>query len=296
MGVRDVAVVLLLSVLLSCGCGRRVAETPQPPLPPVTTGEAPTGDTGSSLTGQLAVAVPCGLAMVYKEVRTLFQERNPGVKFVDTVKNIGPMTKEVRDNKLRPDLFISLGHREIAELVDAGMVEGEPQPFLRQDMQLCVQLGNPLGIKSLEDLARPEVKTVAVCDPMLTIGEAGQKTLEAAGVWEKLEKDGKIVRPGQPMEAKQLVIDKRADATFIYSACTNESWKEGDPERTVIGKADVVLTVPQDLYGGMFGVVALLKDAPNAELARQFVAFMLSPEAQEAVTKWGYGKVEAGAG
>lgn len=286
------AVVLFLAVL-SGGCGPRVAEAPSAPLPPPGTGETPAGGADSGLSGQLTVAVPCGLAMAYKEVRTVFQERNPGVKFVETVKNIGPMTKEVRDGRLKPDLFFSLGDREIAELLDAGMVDGEPRPFLRQDMQLCVQLGNPLGIKSLEDLAKPEVKTVAVCDPMLTIGAAGQKTLEAVGVWEKLEKAGKIVRPGQPMEAKQLVIDKRADATFIYSACANESWVEGDPERTVIGKADVVLTVPQDLYGGMFGVVVLLKDAPHAELAKQFMDFLLTPEAQEAVTKWGYGKVEA---
>ncbi|NPV49522.1 MAG: molybdate ABC transporter substrate-binding protein [Armatimonadetes bacterium] len=296
MYIRLMAVVVLVLALLSGGCGPRVAEAPSAPLPPAGAGGTPTGATGPGLTGQLTVAVPCGLAMVYKEVRTLFQERNPGVKFKETVENIGPMTKAVRDGKLHPDLFISLGDKEIAELLDAGKVEGKPTPFLRQDMQLCVQLGNPLGIKSLEDLAKPEVKTVAVCDPMLTIGEAGQKTLEAAGVWEKLEKQGKVVRPGQPMEAKQLVIDKRADATFIYSACANENWKEGDPERTVIGKADVVLTVPQELYGGMFGVVALLKDAPNAELAKQFIAFLLSPEAQEAVTKWGYGKVEAEAG
>jgi molybdate transport system substrate-binding protein len=230
--------------------------------------------------------------MVYKEVRTIFLERNPGVKFTDTVKNIGPMTKEVRDGRFKPDLFLSLGEREIAELTEAGLVEGQPVPFLRQAMQLCVQLGNPLGIKQLEDLGKPKVKTVAVCDPMLTIGEAGQKTLEAAGVWEKLEQAGKIVRPGQPMEAKQLVIDKRADATFIYSACSNPSWKEGDPERTVIGKADVVLTVPEKLYGGMLGVVARIKGAKNAELAQKFVDFMRSPEAQEAVAKWGYGKVD----
>jgi len=62
-----------------------------------------------------------------------------------------------------------------------------------------------------------------------------------------------------------------------------------------VGKADVVMTVPEDLYGGMSAVAAVLTSARNPDLARKFVEFLLTPEAQDAIAKWGYGRAD-GAG
>jgi len=298
------SVLVVLSLL--AGCTKPEPSVPVDTAPPQAGPEvaapeagnatAAAGDEGGEqskvLVGTLRVGVPCGLAMAYQATRDLFKQRYPDVKFEDHVKNIGPMTKEVRDGKLVLDLFISLGEVEMKTLIDAGAVEGEPTRFLRQAMQLAVQLGNPLGIKALEDLGSDKVKTVAVGTQQLTIGQAGEKTLQKAGVWDKLVEGNKIVRLGQPLQTKQMVIDKKADATFIYAACSNETWKEGDPERSVIGKADVVLTVPEEHYGGMYGVAAVMSGAPNPDAAREFVKFMLEPEAQEVIAKWGYGRVD----
>lgn len=297
---------LVAILLLASGCGPKPGASAPMPNPPAGTnltvaaagGAAATPDKPAvtavpeGLSGTLTVGVPCGLSMAYKQVRTVFLAHNPGVRFVDHVKNIGPMTKEVRDGKASLDVFLSLGEREIKTITDAGMVAGKPVPFLRQAMQLMVRKGNPLGIKSLADLAKSEVKTVAVCDPGLTLGNAGEQALRKAGVWDKLMGEGKVVRPGQPMQAKEMVIGGKADATFIYAACSSKNWKEGDPERSVVGKADVVMTVPEADYGGMEAVAAVLNTAADAKLAQAFVAFLLTPEAQEAIGKWGYGRID----
>lgn len=301
---------LLIMLAALSGCTPRTAQTPSPPSAAVPTRpandsgprgpeETASGSAGANreapqeaLAGNLAVGVPCGLAMAYKEVRTAFLKANPGVKFTDRVKNIGPLTKEVRDGKTTLDVFLSLGEREIQTLTEAGLVDGEPVPFLRQALQLIVRLGNPLKISKLEDLAKPEVKTVAVCDPMLTIGYAGEQALRKAGVWDGLVAAGKVVRPDQPLKAKKMVIERKADAAFIYGACSSNDWREKDPERSVAGKADVVMTVPDDLYGGMFAVAAVLTTARDPGLARRFVEFLLTPAAQDGVAKWGYGRID----
>lgn len=244
-----------------------------------------------ALTGTLSVGIPCGLAMAYKEVRTLFLQRNPGVKIVDHIRNIGPMTRAARDGKMPVDLFLSLGESEIRSLVKADRLQGKPTPYLRQAMQLCVQKGNPLGIERLEDLGKSQVQTVVLCVPELTLGHAADEALKSVGLLDKLEAADKIVRLSQPMQAKELIFQRKADATFIYGACSNAAWKTGDPEHTVIGKAEVVMTVPETAYGGMFAVAAVLKSAKNPELAWQFIAFMLTPGAQEAIARSGYGKV-----
>ncbi|MHB8995534.1 MAG: molybdate ABC transporter substrate-binding protein [Armatimonadota bacterium] len=290
-----VTVIVACLTIFVVGCGtRNTATTTAPPAlqdAPAQPSSA-SSPPGSTLTGTLTVGVPCGLAMSYKELRDLFRKRHPGVKIVDHISNIGPMTKEVRDRKVPLDVFLSLGELEIAALSNAGRVAGKPTPYLRQAMQLCVQKGNPLGIKTLDDLALPEVETVALCVPSLTLGHAADEALKTVGLLEKLEREGKIVRVDQPMQAKGFVFSRKVDAAFIYGACSNEAWAARDPERSVVGKADVVLTVPEASYGGMFAVAAVLKSSRNPDLAQKFVDFLLTPEAQEAIAKAGYGKMD----
>jgi molybdate transport system substrate-binding protein len=290
------AATAMIAMVLATGCTSRPTSVPtaspvQPASPPQT-GRVSASASPSGLSGTLRVGAPCGLAMAYKEVRTLFLKQNPSAKFVDHVKNIGPMIREVRDQKISLDVFLSLGELEIRSLADAGLVQGKSTPFLRQAMQLLVRKGNPLGIRQLDDLARPAVKTVVLCVPELTLGHAAAEALTKAGVLAKLDAAGKVIRVDQPAEGKRLVIEGKADATFIYGACSSETWRASDPERSVVGKAHVVTTVPESQYGGMFAVAAVLKGAQNPELARKFVDFLLTPEAQEALAKRGYGKVD----
>lgn len=292
------ALLVCLVTLTVVGCGPRAAtpgpspeaaNLPAPPAPPAAA--APPG----GLSGTLVVGVPCGLAMAYKEAKALFVQQNPDVKMVAHVKNVGPMMREVRDGKVKLDVFLSLGEEEIALLSKAGKVQGKPAPFLRQEMQLIVQKGNPLGLKRIEDLARPQVKTVAICVPERTLGKASEQALRAAGVWEALNKRDVVVRLDQPMQTKDFVFARKADAAFIYAACSTEGFNEADPKHAVGNKAEVVMTVPAETYGGMFAVAAVPGNAPHPDLAAKFIEFLLTAPAQEAMAKMGYGKVSAGA-
>ena len=129
------SVLVVLSLL--AGCTKPEPSVPIDTAPPQAGPEvaapeagnatAAAGDEGGEqskvLVGTLRVGVPCGLAMAYQATRDLFKQRYPDVKFEDHVKNIGTMTKEVRDGKLVLDLFISLGEGEMKTLVDDGAVE-----------------------------------------------------------------------------------------------------------------------------------------------------------------------------
>lgn len=285
------ALVALCLIPVLGGCRTQSAGGPVPALPG--SPSAPASAAAAPLTGTLTLGVPCGLAMAYKQARDLFVQANPGVKTVEHIKNVGPMTRELLDDKVKMDVFLSLGEEEIAALKQAGKLQGEGTPFLRQSMQLIVQKGNPLGIKRVEDLAGPKVKTVAICTPARTLGRAAEDALKGAGVWDKLAQGKKLIRLDQPMQTKELVFQGKADAAFIYAACSTEEFNEADPERSVIGKAQVVMTVPEDTYGGMFAVAAVPASATNPEVAKRFIEFLLTPEAQAAMAKLGYGRVDA---
>ena len=114
---------------------------------------------------------------------------------------------------------------------------------------------------------------MAICTPERTLGRAAEQALKSAGVWDKLEQSKKIVRLDQPMQTKELVFSGKADAAFIYAACATEGFKAADPERAVLGKADVAFTVPEASYEPMYAIVAVPSNAPSPELARQFIQY-----------------------
>lgn len=262
-------------------------EAPPPPVADKAAVEPPTG-----LEGELVVAVPHGVAMAYEAARDVLAEANPDLTFTEHVSNIGPLVRDILDGRIGVDVFVSIGEKELDRLVEAGIVDGEPVPFIRHELHLAVELGNPLSIRSLEDLTRPEVKTVAVPAAHLSIGHYAEKALRNAGVWDDLVAANRIVRPDQPVKAKQLLFDNEADAAFVYGACSEDALREADPERSLHGKADVAFVVPRELYGGMFGVAAVLRTARDPELGRAFVEFLRSPAAHAVLAEWGYGKPE----
>lgn len=284
---RALLMALPLALLLaSCG-PREKPQTAAPPsksMPPAWAAKSP----ASELKGELRVGVPCGIALAYEEAKKAFVAEHPGVTFKDEVLNIEPLTRAVRDGKIELDIYLGLGERETHSVIDKGLAAGEPTAFLRQTLSLVVASGNPLGIRAIEDLADPKVKTVALCGDDLAIGQAGEKALRASGVWEKLEADKRLIRTQTPQQSKELVFGGKADATFVFGACTDESWNSADPDRAVQGKAEVILTVPDEVFGGMHAQAVVLKTARDAALAEAFVKSLLDPEIQKAVTKWGY--------
>ena len=67
------------------------------------------------------------------------------------------------------------------KLTDAGLVDGTPANFATNVLEIAVPPGNPAGITSFADLAKPGVKVV-VCAPQVPCGAATEKVEKATGV------------------------------------------------------------------------------------------------------------------
>ena len=107
---------------------------------------------------------------------------------MEDVRNIDPLTRAVCDGQLKLDIYLGLGERETRSVVDAGLCDGEPTSFLKQSSPACrAKLATPLGISSIEDLAKDDVRTVAICTDELAIGQAAEKA-EGAGSGRRLSR------------------------------------------------------------------------------------------------------------
>src|SRR5215467_465308 len=145
-----------------------------PATTPTATSGAPT------VTGNINVFAASSLTEAFNQIGKDFQAANPGAKV--TFNYAGSSTLATQINQGAPaDVFASAAPANMKTVTDAGNGVGTPTTFVKNQLVIAVPKGNPKGIQSLADLAKPGVK-VALCDDPVPCGAAAKKALTAANV------------------------------------------------------------------------------------------------------------------
>jgi molybdate transport system substrate-binding protein len=140
-----------------------------------------------------------------------------------------------------------------------------------------VQKGNPKGIRSLEDLARPGLK-VAIADPeTVCVGLYAVEVLEKAGLADAVRPN--IVTYTESCEKTARVIALgNVDAVIGWRVF--EYWA---PE-----EVETVYLEPEQVPRIGYVPIAVSTFSKQPELAQRFIDFIISEEAQDIYRRWSY--------
>lgn len=168
------------------------------------------------------------------------------------------------------DVFASADAAHMKTVQDAGLVDGQPQLFAHNRLEIAVAKGNPRHIRSLADLARSGL-VIVLADPSVPAGKYAQQALAKAGV---------TVHPASLELQVTAVLNKvalgEADAGIVYvsDVVTN-------------GKVDGV-AIPDGQNVIADYPIAVLAVTSNKAAARSFVSFVLSPAGQAVLKRAGF--------
>jgi molybdate transport system substrate-binding protein len=167
------------------------------------------------------------------------------------------------------DVFASADATHMKTVQDAGLVIGSPQVFAHNKLEIAVAKGNPKGIHSLSDLARPGL-VVVLADPSVPAGKYAQQALAKAGV---------SVKPKSLELQVTAVLSKvalgEADAGIVYVSDVVTS-----------GQVDgVPIPDAQNVVADYF--IARLTKGTAADA---FVTAVLSPQGQSMLADAGFEK------
>ena len=168
------------------------------------------------------------------------------------------------------DVFASADTTNMDKLGDDAV---DPRSFATNVLEIAVPPGNPAHVTSFADLAEPGVKLV-VCAPEVPCGTATATVAQKAGV------------TLQPVSQEQSVTDVlgkvssgEADAGVVY--VTDVEAAGDDVEGVTFPESSsVVNTYP----------IGVVKGSKNADVAREFVDFVLSDDGQTVLRDAGFGK------
>jgi molybdate transport system substrate-binding protein len=168
------------------------------------------------------------------------------------------------------EVFASADTAHMTTLENAGLLSGSSKTFAHNKLEIAVAKGNPKGIKSLADLARPGL-VVVLADPSVPAGRYAQQALGNAHV---------TVHPASLELQVTAVLSKvalgEADAGIVYVS-----------DLATNGKVSGV-SIPDDQNVIADYPIAVLKSAANAAGAQILVELVLSADGQAILKAAGF--------
>ena len=250
----------LLASALVAGCGGGGASQPG-------------GPSGSAAPGAatLTVSAAASLTDVFNQLGKTFESQNPGSTVRFNYGGSSDLAQQIV-NGAPADVFAAANTSTMATVSKAGLVSGDPSVFVTNVLQIAVAPGDPKGIHTFADLTKPDLKVV-VCAPQVPCGSAAVQVEKATGVTLKPVSQEADVR-----SALSKVSTGDADAALVY--VTDVKSSKGKVEGVDFPEAAKAL----NQYP-----IAVLKNAPNADLAAKFVALVRGADGQQVLKNAGFG-------
>lgn len=223
----------------------------------------------------LTVSAAASLTNAFKEVAQVFEARQAGSKVLLNFNSSGALLQQMA--KGAPvDVFASADQESMDAAVKQGLVVAvERRDFVRNSLVLIVPTDSKLVLKKLDDLGQSGVQRVAVGIPAsVPVGRYAKHALDAAKMWPAVE--AKIVGAQTVRQALDYVARGEVDAGFVYAT----------DAAIIKDKVRIAFEVPLDV--AISYPIAVTAGSAHGEEARRFVGFLLSPEGQAIVGKYGF--------
>lgn len=178
------------------------------------------------------------------------------------------------------DIFISASEDQMNSLESQGLLlPGTRKDLVKNTVVLIVPKGKT-GISSFQDLARPEVKVIAVGEPQtVPAGKYAQEVLTHFHLNEQLK--AKFVLGKDVRQVLTYVATGNADAGIVYAT-----------DAMTTQDVAVVATAPADSHSPVIYPVAILKSSKRVDESKRFLDFLEGTKARGIFEQYGFTPAE----
>jgi len=274
---------MIALAMLFSACAPAATPTPAPATQaPAATQVPTTAPTATPAPQTLTVFAAASLTGAFGDIGKAFEAANPGV----TVKFsfAGSQVLRTQIEQGAPvDVFASADHKNMDPLVTENLVaSGTDQDFATNLLTVILPPNNPANIQTLQDLAKPGLKLIFE-DPSVPAGNYTRQILT------NMSKDSTY---GTDFSTKVLanVVSNETDVKQVVAKVDQG---EGDAGIVYVTDASAqpdlkFISIPANYNVIAHYPIAVLEKAPNPDLAKAFVAYILSTDGQAVMKKWGF--------
>ncbi len=278
-----IAILTLLLTLLIAACGAPAAQSPpSPPAPTTAPTNAPTAPTAVAGT-TLTVFAAASLTDAFKAIKPAFEAAHPGVTVVYNFAGAQQLAAQINEGA-PADVFASANKKQIDVVIASSkIISGTAQTFVRNRLVVITPKANPAGITSLKDLAKPGLKLIFEAKAV----PAGQYSLdfltkastlpEYTSAYSSTVLSNVVSYEDNVRSVLSKIVLGEGDAGIVYTT----------DAATVVDKINTI-AIPDELNVIAVYPIAPLADSKIPDMAKAFIAYVLSPEGQQVLATYGF--------
>ncbi|GHE09410.1 molybdate ABC transporter substrate-binding protein [Streptomyces alanosinicus] len=222
------------------------------------------------LSGDVTVFAAASLKESFTALGKEFEKQHPGTHVNFNFGGSDTLAASITGGA-PADVFAAASPKTMKIVTDKKDAAGTPATFVRNQLEIATLPGNPQKVASLKDLTKSGLKVV-LCDKTVPCGAAAQKALDAGHL--------KLTPVSYEQDVKgalNKVELKEADAAVVYKTDVHAAG----------GKVEGV-EFPESAKAINDYPIVLLKNAPNAQTAKAFIALVQSAEGQKVLSQAGF--------
>lgn len=244
--------------------------------------QAPAVSGSSSAQGHaVLVSAASSLTTAMREIAEAF-ERETGTPVDVNLGGSSGLAEQIMHGA-PVDLFVSADEAQMDRVeTSVGLVPGTRTDLLSNQLVVVVPAGGGQSIASVSDLARDDVRRIAIGDPAgVPVGVYARMHLERVGLWDAVQP--KLI-PMRNVRAVLAVVESGdVDAGLVYRT-----------DAAVSKAVRVAVRIPIREGPRIVYPVAILQGAPNLEPARRFLTFLRGDQAARVFEQQGFIRRPAG--
>jgi len=252
------AVFMLLAL---SGCGSEQAAAPKPP---------------AAEKIELHISAAASLTDVMKELAANYQKVQPNVTITFNFGSSGALQQAIENGGVT-DLFFSAAQKQMDALERAGeLLPGTRKNLLLNEVVLVVPKGSAKNITSFADAASDKVQYIALGEPKgVPVGQYSEEVFKSMQILDPVK--SKAVYGSDVRQVLAWVESGEADCGVVYAT-----------DAAISDQVKVVAKAPDGTHKPIIYPAAILKSSTQAEAAKQFLAFVSSPDSAAVFKKYGF--------
>lgn len=225
---------------------------------------------------ELTISAAASLTESLNEIKTLYAKKAPNVTLTFNFGASGTLQTQI-ENGAPADLFLSAGKKQMDTLVSKQLIDpATAKNLLLNELVLVVPADSKLAITKIEDLAKDEVKKLAVGTPeSVPAGSYAKETLTYYKLWETLQP--KIVLTKDVKQVLSYVETGNTEAGFVYKTDASSS-----------KTAKILLTADPASHAAIEYPIGVVKASKQPAAAKEFYSYLQTKEALDVFVKYGF--------
>jgi molybdate transport system substrate-binding protein len=230
---------------------------------------------GPAVQDELLVSAAVSLKDAFNEIARIHEQRT-ATKVRFNFGASGALQKQI-ESGAPVDIFASAGEKQMNELVANDLiVPGSRKDFARNVLVL-IEPANGASLSSFADLAKPEVRKIAVGNPKtVPAGQYTEQTFTGLKLLPDLQ--SKLIYAEDVRQVLDYVVRGEVDAGVVYSSDALTSGSN----------IKAIARAPDDAHDPILYPIAVVKESERANAARKFIDLVLSQEGQDILKKYGF--------